>query len=484
LGTLGYRLVLVAAVASLAGLVWRLALMPADERGRYVWFGGGAIVAVTLLLPTNLITHAPTERVVQLAVGVSLPLGALVAIIRHRAYGIDLVVNRALVLTTLSAVLVGVYLVAAAVVQLVADGAGRVSTIVAAATTALVLAPARGRLQLFTNQLMYGQRDDAHQIVATIGDQLEAIAGADDALAGVVDGIAGSLRLPYVALESIGADGGRLLASTGASTSDVERIPLHSSGELVGYLVAGPRRGQRRLTDRDRSALRDIGRVAATAVKQVQLSHEVYRARERLAGDLEEERRRIRGDLHDGLGPALATIVMGLEEVRAVHRADPERADALLVQLKGQAREAIDDIRSLVYGLRPPALDDLGLLEAIRQTVDATGACSELAVTLDGPLELAPVPAAIEVAAYRIVQEALTNVVRHAAATQADVTIRCAAGQLSIRIADNGRGLPADLVPGVGLTSMRERLRDIGGRLTMGSEGGTVIDAILPLERP
>ncbi|CAN5542120.1 sensor histidine kinase [soil metagenome] len=252
----------------------------------------------------------------------------------------------------------------------------------------------------------------------------------------------------------------------------------------MGYLVAGPRRGHKRLTDRDRSALRDIGRVAATAVRRVQLSDEVYRARERLACDLEEERRRIRRDLHDGLGPALATIVMGLEEARAVHRADPERADALLVQLKGQAREAIDDIRSLVYGLRPPALDDLGLLEAIRQTVDATGARSELTVTLDGPRELAPVPAAIEVAAYRIVQEALTNVVRHAAATQADVTIRCTGGQLCIRVADNGRGLPGDLVAGVGLTSMRERLRDIGGRLTIGSDGGAVIDATLPLERP
>jgi signal transduction histidine kinase len=483
LGSLGYRLVLVAAVASLTGLAWRLARMPAGERGPFLWFAGGAAVAVLLLLPLNLITDPQIRQVVQLAVVVSLPTGALVAIVRHRTYGIDVVLNRTLVYATLSAVLVGVYLVAAALVQLLADGAGRLSTVVAAGATALVLTPARSRLQGLANRLMYGQRNDVHQVVATIGDQFEAIAGTDDALSGVVGEIASSLRLPHVALETAGP-APTVLATTGHPTPLAEKMPLHANGELVGHLVAAPRRGQARLTERDRSALRQIGRVAATAVRQIQLTDELHRARERLAGDLEEERRRIRRDLHDGLGPTLATIVMGLEETKAVHRDDPQRADALLGDLKQQTREAIGGVRSLVYGLRPPALDDLGLLEAVRQTASATGARSGLVVELDAPAQLPELGAATEVAAYRIVHEALTNVVRHAGASRAEVTIRCTPGELCVGVTDDGRGLPDDLVAGVGLTSMRERLHDIGGRLTLRSDGGTIVHAALPRGRP
>jgi signal transduction histidine kinase len=482
-GAIGFGIVLVAAILCVASLVWRLVRMPAQQRGIYLWFAGGAILTVLLLLPLNVVRDPLAHELFQLAAVISIPIGALVAIVRHQAYGIDVVVNRTLVYGVLSAVLASVYLTVAAVTYQLFDTSETMQAVSAAAATALVFTPARSRLQRLINRLMYGQRDDAHQVVAAIGSRLELPADVHNPLADVTAQIADALRLPYVALES--ADGAQphTLASTGTPGPTVERIPLHVNGEWVGNLLAAPRRGQSRLTSRDRSGLGEIARIAATAVRQDQLTSELQRSRERLARDLEEERRRIRRDLHDGLGPNLATIVMGLDQTRAVHRDDPQRADTLLRELKDQTREAIDDIRTLVYGLRPPALDDLGLLGAIRHILATTTTRSTLVVNLSVPPQLPALPAAIEVAAYRIVQESVTNVLRHARASRVDVTLTCLESELRITVDDDGCGLAADAIPGVGLASIRERVRDVGGRVSIRSDGGTTVEASLPVER-
>jgi signal transduction histidine kinase len=482
LGGIGYGLVLVAAVLCVVSLVWRLARMPAEQRGPYLWFAGGAILTVLLLLPLNVVTDPLAHELFQLAAVISIPVGALVAIVRYQAYGIDVVVNRTLVYGILSAVLAGVYLAVAAVTHLLLDMSNALPAVSAAAATALVFTPARSRLQRMINRLMYGQRDDAHQVIAAIGTRLETIADVHNPFADVTAQIASAFRLPYVALET--ADGPpRTLATAGEAGSCLERIPLHVNGEWVGNLVAAPRRGQSQLTSRDRTGLGEIARIAATAVKQDQLTSELQGSRERLASDLEEERRRIRRDLHDGLGPNLATIVMGLDQTRAVHRDDPQRADTLLRELKSQTREAIDDIRTLVYGLRPPALDDLGLLGALRHMLATTTTRTTLAVNLSVPPQLPGLPAAIEVAAYRIVQESVTNVLRHARASRVDVMLSCVDHELRVTVTDDGCGLAHDAVAGVGLASIRERVRDVGGRVSIRSDGGTTVEASLPVER-
>jgi signal transduction histidine kinase len=482
-GSVGYYTLVAVALLSITGLLIRLRRMPRGTRGAYVWFAGGAIVTVLLLLPVNrLITDPGVRELVRTASGIALPVGALVAIVRHRVYGIDVVVNRTLVYAGLSVVLVGVYLLAANLVTWVDPTNGTMSTLGGAAATALVLSPARDRVQRGVNQLMYGQRDDAGQVVTAIGERVSAIASASETLEDVAAQIAASLRLPYVALEVHGVTGPRVVAASGSPEGAMTHLPLVTGGEVVGHLVVTARRGQRRLSDRDRRALEDIARIAATAVRQVELTEDLRRSRERLAAALEEERRRIRRDLHDGLGPGLATIVMGLEETRAVHRADPERAERLLLDLKTQTRAAIDDVRSLVYGLRPPALDDLGLVGAVRQLVTATSTRTGLPLVLDAPDTIPELPAAVEVAAYRIAQEAVTNIVRHADATTARITISCADAALQLRISDDGCGLPDHLVAGVGVTSMRERVHDIGGTVQLSTDGGTVVEAVLPLE--
>lgn len=485
LGELGYDLVRAGAVLAIVALVWRLVRMPRDERGPYVWFAAGAIAAGALLVPMDAISDPLTYEIVRLVSVVTIPIGAAVAIFHHRVYGIDVVVNRALVYGLLTGALAAVYIGAVAAVEQFVSASSSFSAVTAAGATAIVLSPTRHHVQGAVNRVMYGRRAEPHLVAAAVGSRLEAVASGPETLSEVVEDIASALRLPFLALDAItAADARHRLASSGAEPTETERLPLAANGELVGELVVGTRRGQSRLSARDRTALREVAPVVAAAVRQIQLAEDLRGARGRLANVLEEERRRIRRDLHDGLGPSLATVVMGLDEAQAVHRTDAERTDRLLRDLKDQTRAAIEDIRSLVYGLRPPALDELGLTAAVRQLVDGTIGRTTIDVTLEAPQTLSRLAAATEVAAYRIVQEALTNVVRHSGASTAYVRLSLTDGALLIEVGDDGHGLPEPVAPGVGITSMRERVEDIGGTVTFTSAEGTMVRAHLPNPAP
>lgn len=213
------------------------------------------------------------------------------------------------------------------------------------------------------------------------------------------------------------------------------------------------------------------------------MTEELQGARERLVTAREEERRRVRRDLHDGLGPSLAALVVRLELVDQLLESDAPSARRVIGELKSQAQAAIGDIRRLVYDLRPPSLDQLGLIGAIREdAARLTGAGGGVALTLTAPEALPQLPAAVEVAAFRIAQEALTNLIRHSEATTCTIEIS-ANGGLEMLISDNGCGIRRSSAPGVGLTSMRERASELGGSCTVlpRDGGGTCVRACLPL---
>jgi signal transduction histidine kinase len=166
---------------------------------------------------------------------------------------------------------------------------------------------------------------------------------------------------------------------------------------------------------------------------------------------------------------------------------DPGGADALLAELEDDMEVALADLRRLVYDLRPPTLDQLGLVGAIRDAAERYEprlTANGPRISIHAPNELSPLPAAVEVAAYRIVQEALTNVVRHARAGHC--TVRLTSGdELELEITDDGVGLPADHRSGVGLNSMRERAEELGGTCVIepAPSGGTRVLARLPLPK-
>lgn len=234
--------------------------------------------------------------------------------------------------------------------------------------------------------------------------------------------------------------------------------------------------------------MRDLAPQIGIAVHAARLTTDLQRltidlqsSRERLVTAREEERRRLRRDLHDGLGPQLSSQTLTLSAIKKLLRQDPDTAEQLLIDATTHAQEAIADIRRLVYALRPPALDDLGLLAALQEQMSQYHA-SGIVLTLDAPEALPPLPAAIEMACYRIVQEALTNVVRHAHANSATVHLRLQEN-LVVEVRDNGLGLPPGVRSGVGLSSMHERAEELGGTClveTMAT-GGTCVRARLPL---
>jgi signal transduction histidine kinase len=256
-------------------------------------------------------------------------------------------------------------------------------------------------------------------------------------------------------------------------------LPLVHRGVEVGELRLAARQGER-LRERDHRLIVDLTPQVAAAVHAVGLSQELQLARQHIVELREEERRRIRRDLHDGLGPALAGLTFTLEAVRNLTDSDLRRADQLLVSATEQVQTMIADVRRLIYGLRPATLDQLGLAASLRGLA-VQESSPGTSVTIDAPSSLPSLPAAVEVAAYWIAQEALTNVKRHAHAQTCSVRVAVEPTVLRLEIADDGDGLSRGST-GIGLYTMKERASEIGGTCEIGSRagGGTLVTAALP----
>jgi signal transduction histidine kinase len=289
------------------------------------------------------------------------------------------------------------------------------------------------------------------------------------------------VQLPQDADQEIGPAESR---RSSGDRVEVIRAPLVHRGRTLGSLMVEVPPG-RVFSPADRRLLDDLTGHAAVVVDAVHLTLDLQRSRARIVGAREEERRRLRRDLHDGVGPSLAAMVLKLNVLGAT--VDNPSSRELLDGLRGETKDAIAEIRRLVDDLRPPALDEVGLVGALRQraaTLSDAGGSRPMTIEVQGPGSTVPLPAAAEVAAYRIAVEAMTNVVRHAGATRCIVTLTINGG-LELCVNDNGHGPRPDAVPGVGWTSMRERAAELGGScsVTTRPEAGTTVRAVLPLPR-
>jgi signal transduction histidine kinase len=260
------------------------------------------------------------------------------------------------------------------------------------------------------------------------------------------------------------------------------RLPLFDQAQVIGYLVVSPRSPGEILNRADQRILENIARQVSAAVHEAHLADALQDSRQRLVTAREEERRRLRRDLHDGLGPALATLTLQADAARHLIHTDPHKSEQLMSEVIAGTQEAIADIRRVIYALRPPSLDDLGLICALTEQARQY-AQKGLHVAVDAPENLPPLPAAVEVAIYRIVQEALTNVVRHAEARTCTVRLQINGG-LELDISDDGQGFAAERQAGVGLYSMHERVAELGGSCEIQSAlgKGTCIQVRLPCQ--
>ncbi|MGH9179880.1 MAG: sensor histidine kinase [Acidimicrobiales bacterium] len=447
---------------------------------RWVMFGAAvAAVAVVGALVSASVGQGVLLGVFAATFMTVLPLSVAVAISRYHLYDLDRVISRSLLYTALSALVAAVYAAVVLGLELLA-ASGPVVPGVAAVVTALAVLPLRVIAQRAIDRLLFGRAAEPFAVVSELNRHLQESASPTSALETLVDTVAADLRLPLVAVES--HDGTVLAAHGDAPPRGTKRIVLAHQGEAVGALVFGLRRGEDDFDAREQALLEDLARHAGAAVRSVALVRDLQTARQRLVATREEERRRLRRDLHDGLGAQLTAVTMKLDAARNLMASDPQRTDAVLAELGADVRTAIADIRRLVYALRPPGLDDLGLIGALSQHARA---CSSNGTTFDVGVEgydLGALPAPVEVAAYRIASEAMTNTVRHARAAQCRVRLRMDDG-LVVEVVDDGLGLPPDWVPGVGMTSMRERAAELGGTLIAEPAGpsGTRVVARLPL---
>jgi signal transduction histidine kinase len=276
-------------------------------------------------------------------------------------------------------------------------------------------------------------------------------------------------------------------------------LPLVYQAEPVGELVVAPRGPGEVFSAADRRLLEDLARQIGVAAHTVRLTADLQRSRERIVTAREEERRRLRRDLHDGLGAQLAALAIQAGALRATIARDPDAAEEQAAELRSELKSAVGDIRRLVHGLRPPALDELGLVGALRERAaryeaggvfhTAEGEClgdAALAVTVITPQELPSLPAAVEVAVYRITEEAVANVAQHASARTCQLRLE-ASDWLMLTVEDDGTGIGPDRGVGVGLLSMRERAEELGGHFAIErrKDGpGTRLTVRLPLLTP
>ncbi|MGH3089411.1 MAG: histidine kinase [Rubrobacteraceae bacterium] len=529
----GLVLLMISTLLCLVALVSRFHRSRGEEREQLKWFAYASILTVASLLLALIPPLYYVGSFLQIVAIPLLPVATGIAVLRYRLYDIDIIINRTLVYGALTACVVGLYVLVVGYLGALFQTSGNLAiSLVATGIIAVIFQPLRERLQRGANSLMYGERDDPYGVISRLGRRLEGTLAPEAVLPTIVDDVARALRLPQAGIWLTDGDTLRLEASHGEAPTQttaldagaVEKLrhapdglrptdldpsgeygtvlaesgaalvlPLTHRGELVGALSLAPRSPGEEFSPADRRLLRDRATQAGAAAHAVRLTvalrsslEELRRSRERLVAAQEEERRRIQRDLHDGLGPILASMRLRLEACLDTQtNGGPSEAPLAedlerLYELVGQAT---GDIRRLVHDLRPPVLDQLGLVPALRQHCERFHRETGIVVNFEAEENL-PVPAAAEAAILRVAQESLLNVEKHARASRVDVRLERGDGWISLEVRDDGVGMDESLngAAGTGIVGMRERADLLGGefRISASPGGGTEVAMRIP----
>jgi len=464
---------LVSGLFVIAHTWWRLERGSPADRWSLVWMSLGVAVPglvcgfITFAAPNN------TGIAIGLAVLVLVSPALYVGVVRPEVVDVRGLVAHAVVFAFASTAYIAAFVTIAALLEIIGGGAPLVGPL---AIVGLIVAVTFHPLQLLmrgvVDELLFGRRPNPLDAAANVVDAI----GDDPALA--LDAIRAALVLPYAAVLTDGL----LIAVSGTEVAHTRSWRLPLGVDRAADLVVGLRAGDLALSAGDERVLRLVAPLLAQTIRATRLAADLQASREETITALEEERRRVRRDLHDGLGPRLSGIAFTADAARNTLRDDPEQAQDLLASIRAETATAIGEIRQLVYGMRPPALDELGLVPAVRQQAATLRTSDEqvFAVQID-TASLPPLPAAVEVAAYRIVIEALTNAARHSGGSTATACLSVTDVALLVEVRDHGSGTDP-WTPGVGIASMRERAAELGGALTIEhSDGGTAVRAALPL---
>lgn len=495
------------------------------QRQQTKWVVYGFIIAVALLFAVTLLPllaqpdfytyNNPLASFVQdlivRCIIALIPLTFMISMLRYRLWDIDPIMNRTLVYGGLTGSIIALYALTIWYLDTVFHSEdNRIFSFIAACVIAVLFAPIKEWLQRAVNRRMYGEMDDPFSILAKLVNRLKEPLAPEAVIELVAKTVKEALRLPFTSITVHGKGLKPRTVSLGVEPAETTSIPLVIGGEELGLIRVSPRSPGELFNSADRRVLDMLVRQAGVVLQSVIQTHsnqllasDLQQSREKLILSREEERRSIRRNLHDDLAPTLAALGLTAEMAIDLVHHHPDKAAEMLGELKTMIRGAVSDIRGLVHDLRPPALDELGLLGAIRQRAEQIMQIREWKLNPDSPAleirlnedgRLPPLPAAVEVAAFRILTEAMANAIRHSQASECEITIRYigASARLELVVSDNGIGVPGTAndarspgVSGLGLLSIRERAAELGGELRVEDRpgGGTVILAWLPVAR-
>ena len=452
---------------------------PVEERNGLGWLAAGATILSLSFVPL-VIPYAALPPPIWLTPVLHLlsqavyPAAILVAVLRSRMWGLRLAVSRTALAGLLTATLVTLYVAVTVVATRLVPGEGA-AAIVGAAVVAVAVQPARLWLEQRVHRLVYGDAASPTRVVRRLGSHLRLAESTDDLLRGLAADIGAAMRLESVTIDTPP----RAPIVWGSPAGQPIQVPLSHRGQPVGSLLATLPGGES-LGSRGQQTLTDLATVVATAAAVGRAAADVEEARSRLSRARLEERQVIRREIHDGLGPALAGLRLGLQGARNLLTTDPAGAAELLSGLQSELDQRVTDVRTLSHHLLPPVLDELGLTAALAELAARHGE-NGTPVALDLHHD-EPLDARTAAAAYGIISEAVTNAFRHSGTHVCRVETHTTAAGFALTVIDHGRGMAADARAGVGTRSMRERAEEQGGSLAIetGPDGGTSVSALLP----
>lgn len=486
-----------------------------EERQQIRWLGlaaAGSLATALVAMLASLfgIELRPLPFVV---VVLSVPAAMSVALLRYRLYDIDVVINRVIVYALLVGLIIAVYTAATVGVGVFLLGQARPSPALSVAATALVAVvfqPARERFQRLADRLVFGRRATPYQVLAEFAERLAGtwslpevlprlagmLAEATGAVATAVFLRVGDDLVPAASWPEGAADHPVRLANAGGPVDGFDVVvPVEQRGEVLGALALRKAPGDR-TTPADERVIRHLASQSALVFGNARLTAELERrveevsaqatelreSRRRLVAAQDTERRRIERNLHDGAQQELVALAAKLRLAANQFTRGSQDAPATLAEAQEDLKRAVSELRQLAQGIFPSVLGDRGVLAA----VEVRAARMPLPVDVEADERVAGTRLApeVEAAAYFVVTEALTNVLKHAAATQASVRLSAANGSLTVEVADDGRGISAP--PGSGVTGMADRVAALGGALEVGPAdgGGTVVRASIPVGAP
>jgi signal transduction histidine kinase len=485
----GFVVFLAIIVVSLVALVMRFRQADGVQRRQIKWFAWAGAVAVALFLSQGALDALGARGIlfrviVPAAAFLVLPLGVGMAILRHRLYDVDVVINRTVLYAVLAALITAVYVgIVVGIGTLVGSRGNLFLSIVATAIIAVGFQPLRERARHLANRLVYGKRATPYEVLSEFGERLAGSYGTDDALP----------RLARVVGEGVGAlrsivwlrIGGELVpaaiwppveplprgpAPTAAEASEKDGdhiFEVRHEGEPLGAIsVAMPPREP--LTPIGERLLQDLSAQAGLILRNVRLIEDLRASRQRIVAAQDEARRRLERNIHDGAQQQLVALAVKLRLVETISARDPGKAGELAAEAKAELQEALDDLRDLARGIYPPLLADKGLSAAL----EAQARKATVPVTVH-PDSVGRFPQEVESGVYFCVLEALQNVTKYAEASRVQVTLEQKDGELIFSVADDGRGFDLRTMrPGMGLQNMRDRVESLGGRLEVTSSPG------------